>query len=409
MKTLNNRIAFLAVLSLFFLWALAHNLNPILIPHLKFACRLNDMQSALVDSAFYIAYFLMAIPAAFIIRSWGYRKTIVAGLLLFATGAFLFYPASVLLSYSFFLLALFIVASGLTFLETAANPYVTILGDAETATRRLNFAQSFNGLGASLAAFLGGKIILSDNQINQIKIESLNEIETHQLLQVEAASVQMPYLIIGGIVLLVALVFIFIPLPEISKQSQQTSGSYINLMKESVTLRMAMFSQFLYVGAQVGIGSFFIRLSVYQTAITNKEAAVYLSFALLLFMIGRFVGTFLMNYIAPNRLMIVYSLTNMILMGIVMLSSGSVSLYALVGSFFFMSIMFPSIFSEGVKGLGDRAGMASSLIIMTIVGGALFPVIMGFISDKFSIPYAFILPLSSFTWIAFHSYKLKQS
>ena len=172
---------------------------------------------------------------------------------------------------------------------------------------------------------------------------------------------------------------------------------------------MAMFSQFLYVGAQVGIGSFFIRLSVYQTAITNKEAAVYLSFALLLFMIGRFVGTFLMNYIAPNRLMIVYSLTNMILMGIVMLSSGSVSLYALVGSFFFMSIMFPSIFSEGVKGLGDRAGMASSLIIMTIVGGALFPVIMGFISDKFSIPYAFILPLSSFTWIAFHSYKLKQS
>lgn len=409
MKTLNNRIAFLAVLSLFFLWALAHNLNPILIPHLKFACRLNDMQSALVDSAFYIAYFLMAIPAAFIIRSWGYRKTIVAGLLLFATGAFLFYPASVLLSYSFFLLALFIVASGLTFLETAANPYVTILGDAETATRRLNFAQSFNGLGASLAAFLGGKIILSDNQINQIKIESLNEIETHQLLQVEAASVQMPYLIIGGIVLLVALVFIFIPLPEISKQSQQTSGSYINLMKESITLRMAMFSQFLYVGAQVGIGSFFIRLSVYQTAITNKEAAVYLSFALLLFMIGRFVGTFLMNYIAPNRLMIVYSLTNMILMGIVMLSSGSVSLYALVGSFFFMSIMFPSIFSEGVKGLGDRAGMASSLIIMTIVGGALFPVIMGFISDKFSIPYAFILPLLSFTWIAFHSYKLKQS
>lgn len=409
MKTLNNRIAFLAVLSLFFLWALAHNLNPILIPHLKFACRLNDMQSALVDSAFYIAYFLMAIPAAFIIRSWGYRKTIVAGLLLFATGAFLFYPASVLLSYSFFLLALFIVASGLTFLETAANPYVTILGDAETATRRLNFAQSFNGLGASLAAFLGGKIILSDNQINQIKIESLNEIEIHQLLQVEAASVQMPYLIIGGIVLLVALVFIFIPLPEISKQSQQTSGSYINLMKESVTLRMAMFSQFLYVGAQVGIGSFFIRLSVYQTAITNKEAAVYLSFALLLFMIGRFVGTFLMNYISPNRLMIVYSLTNMILMGIVMLSSGSVSLYALVGSFFFMSIMFPSIFSEGVKGLGDRAGMASSLIIMTIVGGALFPVIMGFISDKFSIPYAFILPLSSFTWIAFHSYKLKQS
>ncbi|MFY8019714.1 MAG: L-fucose:H+ symporter permease [Bacteroidia bacterium] len=406
MKTLNTRIALIAVLSLFFLWALAHNLNPILIPHLKSACRLNDLQSALVDSAFYIAYFLMAIPAAYLIRYWGYRNTIVSGLVLFATGAFLFYPASIHLSYSFFLLALFIVASGLTFLETAANPYVTILGEKETATRRLNFAQSFNGLGASLAAFFGGKIILSEPTHQMLPSNEMSESEIRQVLLQEASTVQMPYIIIGSIVLIVAIVFLLIPLPEI-KSKQSYSGSYYSLFRDSSALRLAMFSQFVYVGAQVGIGSFFIRLSVFQTGITNKDAAVYLSFALLLFMIGRFIGTFLMSYIHPNRLMLAYASINVILMAMVITLQGTISVYALVASFFFMSIMFPSIFSDGVKGLGDRAGMASSFIIMTIVGGAIFPLLMGYISDKSNIPYAFVVPLLSFTWIAYHSYKMK--
>lgn len=311
MKKVNTKIAFVSILSLFFLWALAHNLNPILIPHLKKACQLNDLQSALVDSSFYIAYFLMAIPASLFINRWGYRITIVIGLLLFSIGAFLFYPASLILSYSFFLIALFIVATGLTFLETAANPYVTVLGDAETSTKRLNFAQSFNGLGATLAALFGSKFILSGNTFTPESTSGLSSSDLRDHLLQEAASVQIPYLVIASIVLGVALVFMFLPLPELEKKSSDSS-SYIQLLKESDSLRQAMIAQFLYVGAQVGIGSFFIRLAVSQTGISDKTAALYLSVALFLFMSGRFIGAFLMNYIKPNLLLMVYAIINVV-------------------------------------------------------------------------------------------------
>jgi FHS family L-fucose permease-like MFS transporter len=408
MKRNNTQFAFIAVLSLFFLWALAHNLNPILIPHLKKACQLNDMQSALVDSSFYIAYFLMAIPASLFINKWGYRKTIVIGLLMFSLGAFLFYPASILLNYSFFLLSLFIVASGLTFLETAANPYVTVLGEQETATRRLNFAQSFNGLGATLAALFGSKFILSGKQINADLLSGLNEMQTRDILLHEAASVQIPYLIISLVVFIVALIFIKLPLPEIEKTASN-DFNYIQLIRESKSLRSSMLAQFLYVGAQVGIGSFFIRLTVNESGMADKDAALYLSIALFLFMSGRFIGTFLMNYIKPNKLLTYYALINVVLLLIVIFVKGNTSIYALMATLFFMSIMFPSIFANGVKGLGIKAGMASSLLIMTIVGGAVFPLIMGFISDSSQISYAFVLPLLAFLWIANYAFQFEKS
>jgi FHS family L-fucose permease-like MFS transporter len=393
---------------LFFLWALAHNLNPILIPHLKKACQLNDMQSALVDSSFYIAYFLMAIPASLFINKWGYRKTIVIGLLMFSLGALLFYPASILLNYSFFLLSLFIVASGLTFLETAANPYVTVLGEQETATRRLNFAQSFNGLGATLAALFGSKFILSGKQINADLLSGLNESQTRDILLHEAASVQIPYLIISLVVFIVALIFIKLPLPEIEKTASN-DFNYVQLIRESKSLRSSMLAQFLYVGAQVGIGSFFIRLTVNESGMADKDAALYLSIALFLFMSGRFIGTFLMNYIKPNKLLTYYALINVVLLLIVIFVKGNTSIYALMVTLFFMSIMFPSIFANGVKGLGIKAGMASSLLIMTIVGGAVFPLIMGFISDSSQISYAFVLPLLAFLWIANYAFQFEKS
>jgi FHS family L-fucose permease-like MFS transporter len=347
------------------------------------------MQSALVDSSFYIAYFLMAIPASLFINKWGYRKTIVIGLLMFSLGAFLFYPASILLNYSFFLLSLFIVASGLTFLETAANPYVTVLGEQETATRRLNFAQSFNGLGATLAALFGSKFILSGKQINADLLSGLNESQTRDILLHEAASVQIPYLIISLVVFIVALIFIKLPLPEIEKTASN-DFNYVQLIRESKSLRSSMLAQFLYVGAQVGIGSFFIRLTVNESGMADKDAALYLSIALFLFMSGRFIGTFLMNYIKPNKLLTYYALINVVLLLIVIFVKGNTSIYALMVTLFFMSIMFPSIFANGVKGLGIKAGMASSLLIMTIVGGAVFPLIMGFISDSSQISYAFV-------------------
>jgi FHS family L-fucose permease-like MFS transporter len=395
LKNKSVQIGFVAIVSLFFLWALAHNLNPILIPHLKKACSLNDMQSALVDACFYIAYFVMALPAGILIKRLGYQKTIVFGLLLFALGAFLFYPAASTRSYVFFLSALFIIASGLTFLETAANPYVSILGKAETATQRLNFAQSFNGLGAGLAAFLGGKYILSGNEINAASLSGLDSSSVEEILQAEANMVQVPYLIIGSIVFLVALLFMMLPLPQMETE-QQTNKSTIKHLLGNKNLRQALLAQFFYVGAQVGIGSFFIRYCKQDQLLNEKTAASYLSIALFLFMSGRFLGSWLMKYIAANKLLALYSLINIVLLMLAIFVAGTTGIYALMATQFFMSIMFPTIFSNGIKGLGSDMQYASSLMVMTIVGGAICPLAMGAISDASRIEFAFVVPILSF-------------
>jgi FHS family L-fucose permease-like MFS transporter len=395
LKNKSVQIGFVAIVSLFFLWALAHNLNPILIPHLKKACSLNDMQSALVDACFYIAYFVMALPAGILIKRLGYQKTIVFGLILFALGAFLFYPAASTRSYVFFLSALFIIASGLTFLETAANPYVSILGKAETATQRLNFAQSFNGLGAGLAAFLGGKYILSGNEINAASLSGLDSSSVEEILQAEANMVQVPYLIIGSIVFLVALLFMMLPLPQMETE-QQTNKSTIKHLLGNKNLRQALLAQFFYVGAQVGIGSFFIRYCKQDQLLNEKTAASYLSIALFLFMSGRFLGSWLMKYIAANKLLALYSLINIVLLMLAIFVAGTTGIYALMATQFFMSIMFPTIFSNGIKGLGSDMQYASSLMVMTIVGGAICPLAMGAISDASRIEFAFVVPILSF-------------
>lgn len=372
----------MAIMSLFFLWALAHNLNPILIPHLKKACKLSDMQSALVDSSFYLAYFFMALPAGFLIKKMGYQKTIVLGLLLFSLGAFLFYPAASFVSYPLFLLALFIIATGITFLETAANPYVSILGAPESASQRLNFAQAFNGLGATLAALFGSTFILSDNSGT-------------------ALSVRIPYLIIGLLVFFVMLVFIKLPLPPAHLDNvNHKLGFSLKRLLAYPQLKRALIAQFFYVGAQVGIGSFFIRYCVSQTQMENEEAALYLSAALLLFMIGRFLGAALLKVISTAKLLLIYSIVNMLLLVFVILSKGTPTVYALMATQFFMSIMFPSIFAIGIHGLGSDTRFGSPLLIMTIVGGAILPLIMGSISDFSQIEYAFVVPLACFGIIA---------
>ncbi len=346
------------------------------------------MQSALVDSSFYIAYFFMALPAGFIIKRYGYQSTIVLGLSLFSMGAFVFYPAATLVSYPLFLLALFIIATGITFLETAANPYVSILGAPETASQRLNFAQAFNGLGATLAALFGSKFILSDNSGS-------------------ALSVRIPYLIIGCLVLLVMLVFFRLRLPKAPED--KTSGNQDFSLKRLMSypqFKNALVAQFFYVGAQVGIGSFFIRYCVAQTQIENEEAALYLSAALLLFMIGRFLGTALLKAISTKKLLFIYGVVNMVLLWLVIIGNGISSVYALMATQFFMSIMFPSIFAIGIKGLGSDTRFASPLLIMTIVGGAILPLAMGSISDNSQINNAFIIPFICFGVIAWFAYNL---
>ena len=395
--------AIILITALFFLWGIALNMNSILIPHLKKACQLNYTKSALIDSASFIAYFLIAFPAGVFMKKYGYKSGTIFGLLLFATGAFLFYPASAARSYAFFLVALFIIASGLAFLETAANPYMIVLGDPATAAHRLNFAQSFNGLGAFLAPLIGGSFILSGKKLSAEVQSGMSPQDLNNYLNHEAASVQIPYIIIGLVVLSVAFLLYKTHLPEITEQEDAISDRG-SILKER-NLMSGVMAQFFYVGAQVCISSFFILFAGRVGGLDEKPAAYLLSIALLCFMVGRFAGTALIRYIQPSKLLAVYSLINMVLLTAAVLIQGKFSVYALLGVEFFMSIMFPTIFSLGVRGLGARTKKGSSLMVMAIVGGAVFPVIMARVCDVSSIQTAYLVP--AFCFIAVFLFALK--
>ncbi len=393
MSSNKKSTAIILITVLFFLWGVALNMNSILIPHLKKACQLNNTKSAFIDSASFIAYFLIAFPAGIFMKRFGYKGGTIFGLLLFAIGAFLFYPASVTRSYAFFLAALFIIASGLAFLETAANPYMIVLGDQSTAAQRLNFAQSFNGLGAFLAPVIGGSFILSGKKLSAAEQATMSSGDLNIYLNHEAASVQVPYIIIGVVVLSVAFLLYRTPLPEIVEPENHTVMGD-SILKEK-NLMFGVLAQFFYVGAQVCISSFFILFSGRVGGLNEKPAAFLLSIALLCFMIGRFVGTALIRFIQPTRLLAIYSVFNMFLLTSAILIQGKFSVYALLGVEFFMSIMFPTIFSLSVFGLGPTK-QGSSLLVMSIVGGAVFPVIMGRVSDASSIQVAYVVPAACF-------------
>ncbi|MDV3864066.1 L-fucose:H+ symporter permease [Elizabethkingia anophelis] len=396
------------VTSLFFFWGFVHNLDPVLIPHLRKAFQLTDLESSLVDFSIFIAYFLMAIPAGNVMRKYGYKSGIILGLCLFAIGAFLFIPAANTQMYIFFLGALFVIACGLAFLETAANPYVTILGPEETATRRLNFSQSFNGLAAFIAPIVGGKYILSEQSLTDAQLKALSPQELSAYIAQEAASVKGPYLVLGIIIVIVMLLFVFTKLPDI-KHEDDGDKSKISHAWRHKHLRWAVVAQFFYVGAQVCVLSFFIRFVVVSAGITEKNAAFYSGLAGLAFMVGRFVGTFFMKYVKPNKLLMVYAVLSMLLTLVAVFGKGNITIYALIGVAFFMSIMFPTIFSLGIADLGKDTKIASSLIVMSIVGGAILPLGLGYISDvTHSIQYGYIVPFICFIVVfAFGKYGWK--
>ncbi|MET7038745.1 L-fucose:H+ symporter permease [Elizabethkingia miricola] len=396
------------VTSLFFFWGFVHNLDPVLIPHLRKAFQLTDLESSLVDFSIFIAYFLMAIPAGNVMRKYGYKSGIILGLCLFAIGAFLFIPAANTQMYIFFLGALFVIACGLAFLETAANPYVTILGPEETATRRLNFSQSFNGLAAFIAPIVGGKYILSEQSLTDAQLKALSPQELSAYIAQEAASVKGPYLVLGVIIVIVMLLFVFTKLPDI-KHEDDGDKSKISHAWRHKHLRWAVVAQFFYVGAQVCVLSFFIRFVVVSAGITEKNAAFYSGLAGLAFMVGRFVGTFFMKYVKPNKLLMIYAVLSMLLTLVAVFGKGDITIYALIGVAFFMSIMFPTIFSLGIADLGKDTKIASSLIVMSIVGGAILPLGLGYISDvTHSIQYGYIVPFICFIVVfAFGKYGWK--
>lgn len=400
-------VAFALVTSLFFLWAFLHNINPILIPHLKKACQLTDTQSALIDTAVYLGYFFIALPAGWFMHKYGYKKGILCGLILYAIGAFLFVPAAGARSYSFFLIALFIIASGATFLETVANPYITKLGDKASSEQRLNLAQSFNGIGAFIAPLVGGQFILSGIEHTPQELNQMTAAQLNTYLSFEAGTIKIPYIVIGSIVLLVALFFVFTRLPEIKSEDAEDDKSFsLNVFRHR-HVTWAVVAQFFYVGAQVGVGSFFIRFSKYVMDLPEKRAAFLWGFiGMVGFMVGRFVGTFLMKYIKPARLLSIYALINIILTAIALSTKGDIAVYALLGVPFFMSIMFPTIFALGIKGLGEESKIVSSFLVMSIVGGAVIPLFMGMISDRTgSIQLGYIVPLICFVLVLYYGWK----
>jgi FHS family L-fucose permease-like MFS transporter len=402
----NYRFAFIMITSLFFLWGFAHNLDPILIPHLKKSFTLSTLQSSLVDSAVFIAYFVMALPAGFIMKKYGYKAGIITGLLLFAGGSFLFIPAANTQQYAFFLGALFIIACGLTILETAANPYASLLGDPETSTQRLNLSQSFNGLAATLAPIIGARIILTKDY-TAVELNTMTEVAKKAALAAEASTVKMPYLILGAFILLVAIIFWFTKLPEIKDGEEHAAGRNIFHALKHKHLKWGVIAQFFYVGAQVCVFSFFILYATKAANIDKVAAADYLGWGCgMAFMVGRFFGTFLMKYVRAERLLAFYALINVLLCVVAIFSHGIIALIAVIGIAFFMSIMFPTIFALGIKDLGGDTKFGSSLIIMSIVGGAILPPIFAYISDiTGNIQYGYIVPLICFAVIVYYGIK----
>ena len=385
-------VPFISITSLFLLWGFAHGLLDVLNKHFQGVFTMTKAESGLVQFSTYIAYFLMALPAGAFMKRYGYRKGIIMGLLLFAIGAFGFIPAAFLYSATPFLIALFVIACGLCILETAANPYSTILGPSASAAQRLNLSQSFNGLGWILGPLVGGLLIFGASEGDSMALTK-------------------PYILVGGIVLFVALLFFFTKLPEIKPEEEEEVTAIVeekpaaSLWKRRQFVRSVV-AQFCYCAAQTGIFGFFINyVTEMDPGISNLRASRILAFGgMALFMIGRLSGSFTMKWLAPGRLLTWYSLLSAVCMALVVASVGTLSLYALYLSFFFMSIMFPTIFALGLEGMGVYTKKASSYIVMGVAGGAFSPMLMGYIGEE-NMALGFIVPLIAFLYILYFAIK----
>jgi MFS transporter, FHS family, L-fucose permease len=404
-------VPFILVTSLFFLWALGVNLNDILIPHLKKTFNLTDFQSSLIQTAFFGGYFLAALPAGWLMERIGYRKGILVGLGTCAVGALLFIPAASIRTYSFFLFALFVMACGQGILEVAANPYVTILGPPESSERRLNFAQSFNAVGAWVTPYIGKIFILSGIEYSAATLAVMTPEQWQIYSASEAKRVTGTYLAIAGIFLFVAVLIYFAHLPEVREatgealaQPEAAPQSHASIWHYKHLIR-GVITEFFYVGAQVGVTSFVIRFT--QRALPGtpeKTAANYLWWHLLGFMIGRFAGSAIMKRIAPSTLLGIFSTAAAVCAVVAIFLTGTVSVWAVVLLGFFDSIMFPTIFALSIKNLGIYTKLGSSLLVMSIIGGAIVPAVMGYISDRSSIQAAFSVPLVCYAIVIYFSF-----
>ncbi len=386
-------LPFILITSLFFLWGIAHGMLDTLNKHFQDMLQMSKAQSGMIQFSVYTAYFGMALPAGFFMRKFGYKRGIILGLSLFASGAFLIAATTSFESFWIFLICLFIMGCGLATLETAANPYTTKLGPKESAERRINFSQSFNGLAWVIGPLIGLFIYGNNSSAEGEKLSSMI----------------LPYSIIGGIVLLVALLFVMAKLPEIKEEDTQNeeSGEDVPLIKQRHFV-MGVIAQFCYVAAQTGVFSYLINFVTDVNQNPHFDVAYgpyFLSIGFALFMIGRMSGSYLMRFFVPTKLLAFYALMCCLLLPVVSIGAGWISLIALYGVFFFMSIMFPTIFALGIKDLGPKTKKASSFIVMAIVGGAVFPPVMGLIADKYNMSVGFFAPIPFFIFILYFGLK----
>jgi FHS family L-fucose permease-like MFS transporter len=394
-------VPFVLITSLFFLWGIAHGMLDTLNKHFQDMLHMSKAQSGMIQFSVYTAYFGMALPAGYFMKRFGYKKGIILGLSLFSTGAFLIAATTTFESFWVFLICLFVMGCGLATLETAANPYTTKLGPKESAERRINFSQSFNGLAWVIGPLIGLFIYGNHSNVAGEKLSSMI----------------LPYCVIGGTVLLVAILFVFTKLPEIKEEEDfgengsVASSDGIPMNKPLIKHRhfvLGVIAQFCYVAAQTGVFSYLINFVTDVNQNPHFDVAYgpyFLSIGFALFMIGRMSGSFMMRRFEPTKLLALYSLMCCLLLPVVSMGAGWISLIALYGVFFFMSVMFPTIFALGIKDLGPKTKKASSFIVMSIFGGALFPPVMGLIADKFNMSVGFFAPIPLFAFILFYGLK----
>jgi FHS family L-fucose permease-like MFS transporter len=358
-------------------------MNDILIKQFMKSFVITRFRAGLIQSAYYMGYFLLAMPAALIMRKYSYKTGLVIGLSLYCTGTFLFWPAAIVRSYAFFLFALFVIASGASFLETGANPFIAVLGDPRSSERRLNFSQAFNPLGAVTGVLIGTVFIFSGIELDVTQTNALRAAGRYETyLQQETMRVVEPYLALGAVIFIWMLVILKTRFPKVAEEMQsgasREQGRFLDLFKTRHFL-LGVLAQFFYVGAQVGTWSYFIQYVQDYTHQVEKVAGYFLTGTLVAFGVGRFSATYLMKFIAPGRLMGIYGIMNMALVTLGVVYPGWVGVWALFMTSFFMSLMFPTIFALGIKELGPNTKLGGSMMVMAIIGGAVFPPVEGLV------------------------------
>lgn len=408
----NSALPLALIFSLFFLWAISSNLLPTMIRQLMKTCELSTFQASFTETAYWLAYFIFPIPIAMFMKKYSYKSGIILGLMLAAFGGLLFFPAAIIKEYWAYLTIFFIIATGMCFLETAANPYVTALGNPATASRRLNLAQSFNGLGAFISAMFLSKLVLSGNHYTRESLPTDYVGGWEGYIQTETDAMKLPYLILAAALIIIAVVFVFSHLPKIkegnSVEGETKTGKLIDfgVLKRS-HLRWGVIVQFFYNGGQTAINSLFLVYCCTYAGIPEGQATTFFGLYMLCFLSGRWIGTFLMARFRPQNMLTVYALVNVCLCVVIMCYGGMIGLYAMLAISFFMSIIYPTQFSLALKDLGSNTKSGSAFLVMAIVGNACLPQFTAYVMQLNANIYhvAYVIPLVCFLFCAYYGWK----